>query len=97
MPLRVLSWTGYIEGASFLILLFIAMPLKYWAGWPVMVTIVGTAHGGLWIAYIIILINVAIMARLPWWAIPGGFVGSILPFGPFVFDRVLMRQIQHSA
>lgn len=48
-PIGRLRTMGFIEGMSLLILLFIAMPLKYWAGLPLAVTIVGSVHGGLFI------------------------------------------------
>ena len=50
---------SFIEGISFLILVFIAMPLKYLAGIPLAVKIVGMAHGVLFILFFIALIMVA--------------------------------------
>ena len=50
---------SFIEGISFLILVFIAMPLKYLAGIPLAVKIVGMAHGVLFILFFIALILVA--------------------------------------
>ena len=47
--------TGKIEGWSYLILLFIAMPLKYIFDMPLAVRIVGSAHGLLFVAYVILL------------------------------------------
>ena len=51
-PIGRLRLMGFIEGMSLLILLFIAMPLKYWADYPMAVTIVGSVHGGLFILYL---------------------------------------------
>ena len=83
---------GYLEGTSFLLLLFIAMPLKYMLGMPEMVRYVGMAHGVLFVAYIVVLFFTAAKIKLPLWAIPAGVVGSFLPFGPFVFDYVLKKR-----
>lgn len=47
---------SFIEGLSYLILIFIAMPLKYLAGYPLAVKIVGMAHGVLFILFIIALV-----------------------------------------
>ena len=83
---RTLQLVGYAEGTSFLVLLGIAMPLKYIADLPLAVTIVGGLHGGLWILY---LLAAAWAASANSWGIgrvSGAFVASILPFGPFVFD-----------
>ena len=80
---------GYIEGLSFLLLLFIAMPLKYVWGMPEVVKYVGQAHGLLWVLYILLLLHAWGDKKLTakWFA--GGFVASVLPFGPFIFDRKL--------
>lgn len=78
---------GYLEGISFLALLFVAMPLKYWADLPEPVTIIGGIHGFLFALY---LIAVALMAFIYKWRlirILGAFVAALAPFGPFYFDR----------
>lgn len=92
--LKSLRITGYIEGLSFLILLFIAMPVKYLMGEPVLVRIFGTAHGFLFIWYVVVLALTAKRCSLPWWAFPMGFVGAVLPFGPFVFEGLLAKAIK---
>ena len=60
--LRVL---GLIEGASFLVLLLIAMPLKYLAGMPVAVRYVGMAHGLLFVLYVAAGLWTGISLRWP--------------------------------
>ena len=47
---RWVTVVGYLEGFSFLVLMFYAMPLKYIAGEPEMVTQFGSLHGGLFVA-----------------------------------------------
>jgi integral membrane protein len=86
--LRVLS---LIEGASTLVLFGIAMPLKYLAGMPIAVTIVGSIHGALFLA-VVAAFGIAI-ERVPLGRRLGlaGITGAVLPFGPFVIDRWLMR------
>ncbi|MES2688928.1 MAG: DUF3817 domain-containing protein, partial [Bacteroidota bacterium] len=51
-----------LEGWSFLILLFIAMPVKYILAYPLLVKYVGWAHGALFIAYVLLLVSAAIAA-----------------------------------
>lgn len=79
------------EGWSFLILLFIAMPLKYLAGMPWAVKMVGWAHGVLFIAYWIMA--VPLFTKLKWdlERILGLGLASILPFGTFVMERKWLR------
>lgn len=75
------------EGISFLILLGIAMPLKYFAGIPIAVTIAGSIHGLLFIAFMILAWEVKNILDKPFTWYVKAFIASILPFGTFVFDR----------
>ncbi|HEV7734749.1 MAG TPA: DUF3817 domain-containing protein [Candidatus Binatia bacterium] len=76
-----------IEGVSFLVLLGIAMPLKYLAGVPEPVKVVGWTHGVLFMLLVGALAH-AVFAR-GWTMSRAGmvFVSALLPFGPFVVDR----------
>lgn len=49
--IKIFRLIGFLEALSFLILLLIAMPLKYIWGQPEAVKIVGSAHGGLFLLY----------------------------------------------
>lgn len=91
--LRKLTIMGYLEGTSFLLLLGIAMPLKYMMGMPEMVSYVGPVHGVLFVAYVMVLIITASRIKMPLWALPAGVLGSFLPFGPFVFDYLLKKRL----
>lgn len=91
--LKSLTLVGYLEGTSFLFLLGIAMPLKYQMGIVEPVKYIGMAHGLLFMAYVFVLMSTASKIKLPLWAVPSGVVASLLPFGPFVFDRVLKRSL----
>ena len=78
-----------LEGISFLVLLGIAMPLKYWAGMPMAVKVFGWAHGILFILYFYLLVQV--LQQHSWKAgrILAAIAASLLPFGTFVFERKL--------
>ncbi len=91
--LKTLTIMGYLEGTSFLLLLGIAMPLKYMMGIPEGVKYIGMAHGVLFIAYIVILMGAANKIKMPLWAMPAGVIGSFLPFGPFIFDHLLKKSL----
>lgn len=75
------------EGISYLLLLGIAMPMKYIFNIPEAVIIVGWLHGGLFIFYIGSLINVQLRNKWPFKLFFLAGLASILPFGPFIFDR----------
>ncbi|HEX2190157.1 MAG TPA: DUF3817 domain-containing protein [Longimicrobiaceae bacterium] len=90
-PIARLRVVGVLEGLSFLLLLGVAMPLKYLAGRPEMVSVVGAAHGALFLLYLAALAQAALALRWPLGRVLGGVVASVLPFGPFVFDARLRR------
>ncbi len=93
--LKALTIVGYLEGTSFLLLLGIAMPLKYMMGIPEGVRYIGMGHGVLFIAYIVMLMIVINKIKTPLWAMPVGVIGSFLPFGPFIFDHFLRKSIKN--
>lgn len=90
-PLGRMRLISLVEGISFLILLGIAMPLKYFAGIPEVTSVVGALHGVLFILYA--LAAVALMLALRWsplWFI-GAMLASVIPFGTFYLDSRLKR------
>ncbi len=91
--LRQFRWVAFLEGLSFVLLLFVAMPLKYWAGMPLAVRIVGGVHGLLFVLFVITLFRVALERDWPpkRWIL--AFVSSLVPFGTFAFDRSLQREL----
>lgn len=84
------SWfriIGRLEGVSFLVLLLLAMPLKYYAGWPMGVKVMGSLHGGLFLAYCGAVLMVGINAE---WSIRKqllAFLAAVFPCGTFIFER----------
>lgn len=89
--LRRLRLLGTIEGISTLVLFGIAMPLKYLAGMPMAVTVVGSIHGFLFLSLATMFL--VGMKKIP---ISGGLAGAgivaaVFPFGPFIMDRRLER------
>jgi integral membrane protein len=91
--LRQLRLIALLEGTSFLVLLFIAMPLKYLLGLPLAVRIVGSVHGLFFLMFVAALYRAGSERRWPLRRSVLAFVSSILPFGTFVFDRSLRREI----
>jgi integral membrane protein len=83
---------GISEGISFLILLLVAMPLKYIWGMPQTVKIVGWMHGILFIAYVIAVFLAAKAMRWGFFKVCVAVIASLLPFGTFVLDKELKRR-----
>ena len=83
---------SFIEGISFLVLVFIAMPLKYLAGIPLAVKIAGMTHGILFILFVIALVmaykkyswNNSLTFKL--------FVYSVIPFGFILIEKTIMKE-----
>lgn len=93
--IRNLRWVGIAEGVSFLVLLLIAMPVKYMLGVPEVVKVVGWAHGLLFILYLLaVVIAIKPMAWGPF-GILGAVIASLLPGGTFILDRSLKKRQQY--
>lgn len=82
---------GFWEGISFLVLLGIAMPLKYFAGWPLAVRVVGMVHGILFLLYLWAAIQTALERDWSWRRTALVFLASVLPAGPFVIEAKILR------
>lgn len=80
---------GRIEGASTLVLFGVAMPLKYMAGMPMAVSIVGSLHGFLFVGLCIMLMLAVSKVPISTSLAFAGMVAAVVPFGPFVYERWL--------
>lgn len=80
---------GHAEGISFILLLFIAMPLKYMADMPLAVRIAGSIHGILFIAFIAVLWDARNKMKLTRLVTAKAFILSIIPFGTFFLPKVV--------
>lgn len=87
---------GIMEGISYIILLFIAMPLKYYANLPNAVKYVGWAHGVLFVAFGLFLIKVWVQYRWSFGKATLAFVTSLVPFGTFWLDKKLQKEYPSS-
>ena len=84
---RKLRKVGLIEGTSFLVLLGIAMPLKYLADQPMAVKVFGWVHGVLFVALVVLLAQVRSQARWSTGRCAFVFAAALIPFGPFAIDK----------
>ncbi|MFB1005432.1 MAG: DUF3817 domain-containing protein [Candidatus Poseidoniaceae archaeon] len=85
----LIAFVGYLEGFSFLILMGYAMPLKYIAGDPEMVSLMGSLHGGLFVAYIGLLFY-GVGKHWNLTALIHGSIAAVVPAGPFLFEGMLV-------
>ncbi len=96
-PITDLRVIGGLEGVSFLVLLFVAMPLKYVAGMPLAVRVVGMLHGVLFLLYIVAVARAARSRRWSIGRIVEALVASLYPFGTFLLDRKLREEVDPSS
>ncbi|MCA1567684.1 MAG: DUF3817 domain-containing protein [Acidobacteria bacterium] len=90
-PIGRLRVIAFIEGVSYLLLLGVAMPLKYFAGLPAAVKTAGWIHGVLFMLYLFAVAEVVVRRRLPFALAFAALVASLLPFGTFALDARLRR------
>lgn len=88
---------GFVEGISYLVLLFVAMPLKYLMDMPIAVRITGAMHGFLFVLLCIALADAMRRARFSLVEAGGLFVASLVPFGTFVSDGWLKKNASREA
>jgi integral membrane protein len=85
---------GLAEGVSFLVLLGIAMPLKYLLAMPLAVRVVGLLHGVLFVAFVYLVFEAMGSLRWSWKQVGLALVASLLPFGTILLDRKLRREAE---
>ena len=82
---------SFLEGVSYLLLLFIATPIKYFGEDPSYVKMLGMPHGILFMLYVVLAI--VIKKEMDWDNKTLGIVlvGSIIPFGTFYVDKKYLK------
>ncbi|KIL45435.1 DUF3817 domain-containing protein [Jeotgalibacillus soli] len=94
-PIGKLRVMGYFEGISLLVLLAIAMPLKYVFDIPEAVTLVGSIHGFLFVVYCLVITYVTYVTRWKWhWPLVS-FAVAFIPFGNVMLDFKLKKLENH--
>ena len=90
--LRRFRMIGIAEGISFLVLLLIAMPLKYFFNFPEAVKVIGWLHGALFVAFIYFAFEVmgTLKKNFGWFV--KAFIAAFVPLGTFIFDRQLKKE-----
>ena len=86
-----------LEGLSYVVLVFVAMPLKYFAHVAGPVRIVGGLHGLLFVVFVVALLRAALSRRWSLLRCFVAFASSLIPFGTFLFDRSLRAELAQVA
>ena len=88
---------GWLEGASFLTLLFVAMPIKYMLADPSWVKMMGPIHGFLFIGYVLLANFVGDELKWSWGTKFKAFLSAVLPFGTFWFEKKYLQAAPESS
>ena len=83
---------AFLEGISYILLLFIAMPLKYFFNSPAAVRWIGSAHGVLFVLFCIYLLLVWRKYSWTFGKATFAFICSLIPFGTFYLDSKLKKE-----
>lgn len=78
---------AFWEGISLILLLFFAMPLKYIWDLPMAVSVVGMAHGILFLAYVVLAFILNSELNWPLKTLAGVLVASLIPFGTLYMEK----------
>lgn len=83
---------GRLEGISFLLLLLLAMPLKYYAEWPLGVKVMGPVHGFLFLGYCAVALWYGLESQ---WSVKRHIFAlgaAVFPCGTFLFEKSLHKK-----
>lgn len=85
---------GFLEGMSFILLMFIAMPLKYIYDQPRAVEIIGMLHGVLFVAFVLFALYLSFVKKWNLFKITAPLLlSSVLPFGTFIADKKILSRM----
>jgi integral membrane protein len=90
--LNIFRIVAFLEGISFILLLFIAVPIKYLVADPQYVKLLGMPHGILFMLYIVLAILIASELKWPKATLTKVLLASIIPFGTFYIDKHYLKQ-----
>ena len=85
---------GFLEGISLLVLIFVAVPLKYIGHDPSMVKAMGPIHGALFLLFIVNTVSVGVAQKWQFKTTSKVLLACIIPFGTFYIDRKILRETE---
>jgi integral membrane protein len=85
---------GFLEGISLLVLIFIAVPVKYIGNDPSIVKAMGPIHGALFLLFIVNTVSVGVEQKWQLKTISKVLLACVVPFGTFYIDRKILRNTQ---
>ena len=92
--MTALSRIAFLEGLTLIALVCVAMPMKYWAGMPQAVSIIGPLHGVAFLVFLVFIMKSLSDGLITVFGACRLFLGAFIPFGGFVNERWLRRSSQ---
>jgi integral membrane protein len=89
--MKLFRLIAFLEGLSYLLLLFVAVPIKYQLGDPSYVKLLGMPHGLLFVCYIVFAVFYKVELKWPIKTFAIVLLGSVLPFGTFYVDNKFLK------
>ena len=83
--------TAFLEGLSYILLLFVAVPIKYQSGDASYVQLLGMPHGLLFMAYVFLALYLKPQYNWDTKTFLLVLAASIIPFGTFYVDRKVLK------
>jgi integral membrane protein len=84
---------AYTVGVGLIILVFVGMPLQFWAHYDGVVQVVGFVHGIAYMVYLVTVLNLLIRARLQLWTFVAMVACGLVPFLAFVVEHWVTRRL----
>jgi integral membrane protein len=88
--LRIIA---FLEGCSLLLLVFVAMPIKYLLNIPEATQAIGLIHGILFIVFVVATLVISILHKWNLGRVCMVMASSVLPFGTFYIDRKILSKL----
>ena len=85
--IKTFKIASFLEGTSYLLLLFVGVPLKYFGDNPFLVKGLGMPHGLLFMAYIVLALLIRKKANWDWMTTFIVLIASLIPFGTFYVNK----------
>ena len=85
---------AFVTGTLLLLLVFVAMPIKYWGDHPGPVSIVGVSHGFLFMVYLLASLDLGVRLRWNPFKLVIVMACGTIPFASFIAERRINREVR---
>ena len=96
-PLARLRCAGWVEGVTLILMLCVAVPLKYVFDAPAFVSVMGPVHGGCFSLYLVLACATMFDGTWPPRQIMRVLLAALVPFGTFLNDGLLAARMRGAA